>query len=285
MFKKILCLAMILVMVASMAVIGVSAADTKIYFEVPSDWNNVKQICCYIWEYNAQPEHKFANWESKKTYCTLEDDGRWSYDPVAKTNNSLEPGKIYAVIFSSKGSLQTYNLLLSSACYGDTVYCDGTKFENPADSNKTAIAAYWKNQNKAVYGPIMGITSIGNVVGTVVAPGQTADGLFTAFLKETLTNARTFSGKSDQDIIDTIAKDLGLGQDTVEKLIKESGVEGIEWTKAESKAPEKDDTSKVPSNPAATATGQETTIVYIAIAMMLASAAVVFFARKKRVTE
>ena len=130
----------------------------------------------------------------------------------------------------------------------------------------------------------MGVTSIGNVVGTVVAPGQTADGLFTTFLKETLSNARTFSGKTDQEIIDTIAKDLGLGQDTVEKLIKESGVTDIAWTKAESKAPEKDDTTKVP-NPGTLSTGQETTIVYIAIAMMLASAAVVFFARKKRVTE
>lgn len=284
MLKKILCLAMILVMVASMAVIGVSAADTKIYFEVPSDWNNVEQICCYIWEYNAEPEHKFANWESKKTYCTLEDDGRWSYDPVAKTKNNLEPGKIYAVIFSSKGSLQTYDLLLSSACYGDTAYCDGTKFENPADSNKTAIAAYWKNQNRAVYGPIMGVTSVGNVVGTVVAPGQTAESLFTTFLSKNLLNARTFAGKSDQEIIDGIAKDLGLGQDTIEKLIKESGITDIAWTKAESVAPEKDDTTKVP-NPGATATGQETTIVYIAISMMLASAAVVFFARKKRVTE
>ncbi len=282
MIKKILCLAMALVMVAGMAVIGVSAADTKIYFEVPSDWNNVTKIMCYIWEYGT--ENKFANWESKKTNCTLEADGRWSYDPVAKTNNNLEPGKIYAVIFSSNTGVQTYDLLLSSSCYGDTAYCDGTKFENPADSNKTAIAAYWKNQNKAVYGPIMGITSIGNVVGTVVAPGQTADGLFTTFLKETLSNARTFSGKSDQDIIDTIASDLGLGQDTVEKLIKESGVTDIAWTKAESKAPEKDDTTKVP-NPGTLSTGQETTIVYIAIAMMLASAAVVFFARKKRVTE
>ncbi len=277
MFKKILCLAMILVMVASMAVIGVSAADTKIYFELPSDWNNVNAVFCHVWPVGGDA---FFNWQSKKEKCVDEGNGIYSYD--TKKLSGFGAGT-YCVIFSADTGMQTYDTVFSSACLGDTVYCDGTKFENPEDSNKTAVAAYWKNQSKSAYGPVLAITSIGNVVGNV--PVQDVNTMFTDFITGTkLDSARTYSGKTDQAIIDDTAKALGLGQDSVEKLIKESGVTGIEWTKAESAAPEKDDTTKIP-NPGTTATGQETTIVYIAIAMMLASAAVVFFARKKRVTE
>lgn len=279
MFKKILCLAMILVMVASMAVIGVSAAeDTKIYFELPSNWNNVKKVFCHVWPYGGDP---FFNWQSKKESCVDEGNGIYSYDTTKL--NGFGAGT-YCVIFSADTGMQTYDTLFGTACLGDTVYCDGTTLENPEDSSKTCIAAYWKNQPKNVYGPVLAITSIGNIVGSCAA--ESGADMFTAFITgPKLGNARTYSGKTDQAIIDDAATALGLGQDTVEKLIKESGVTDIAWAKAESAAPEKDDASKVPSNPAATATGQETTIVYIAIAMMLASAAVVFFARKKRVTE
>lgn len=279
MFKKILCLAMVLVMVASMAVIGVSAADdTKIYFEMPSDWSNYKSVFCHIWPYGGDA---LATWQSKKEKCVDAGNGLFSYDTTKV--GGLQAGVTYCVIFSADTGMQTFDTLMSTACLGDTVYCDGTTFENPEDSNKTAIAAYWKNQSKSVYGPVLTITSIGNFVGTCAA--QSASAMFTDFITgKKLASARANAGKSDQELIDDVANALGLGQDTVEKLIKDSGV-SIDWKKAESAAPEKDDTSKVPSNPAATATGQETTIVYIAIAMMLASAAVVFFARKKRVTE
>ena len=279
MIKKILCLAMVLVLVASMAVIGVSAADdTKIYFEVPSDWNNYKSIYCHIWPYGEEP---LANWQSKKEKCVDAGNGIFSYDPSKV--GGLTAGVTYCVIFSADTGMQTYDTVFSTACLGDTVYCDGTKIENPEDSSKSAIAAYWKGQSKSSYGPVLAITSIGNIVGNV--PVQDVKGMFTDFIKgPKLGNARTYSGKNDQAIIDDTAKALGLGQDTIEQLIKESGVTDIAWTKAESKAEVKDDTTKIP-NPSTAATGQETTIVYIAIAMMLASAAVVFFARKKRVTE
>lgn len=281
MFKKILCLAMVLVMVASMAVIGVSAAeDTKIYFKVPSDWNNYSTVYCHIWAYGS--ETPLANWQSKKEKCTDEGNGIYSYDPSKV--GGLDAGTTYCVIFSLDTGMETYTTLMATACYGDTLYCNDTYYENPVDSSKKSRAAFWENHAASQYGPLMQVTSIGNIVGTCMAPGATANSMFTDFLKNNLDNARTYSGKNDQAIVDDIASTLGLGQDTIESLIKASGV-SVEWTKAESAAPEVDDTTKVPSNPGTTATGQEMTIVYIAIAMMLASAAVVFFARKKRVTE
>ena len=283
MFKNIISIMMALMMLACMAAIAATPAsaaeDTTIYFQVPEDWNNYKNVFCYIWEYEGDA---LMGWQVKAGKCTDMGDKLYSYD-VSKVGG-LQDGKIYCVIFSVNTGIQTYDLLLSKSCYGDTVFCDGTKFENPADSNKTAIAAYWKNQDRAQYGPIMGITSIGNVVGTSLAPGASAESLFTSFITgNNLLSAQASSGKDDQAIIDDVAEALGLSQDQVEKLIKEAGVE-LKWTKAESKAPEQAKPI-TPSAGGAVSTGQEMTIVYVAITMMIASAGVIFFARKNRVTE
>ena len=285
MFKKIISLMLVLMALAGMAAIAATPAaaaeDTTIYFQVPEDWNNYKNVFCYIWEYEGEA---LMGWQVKAGKCTQVEgkEKLYSYD-VSKVGG-LQSGKVYCVIFSVNTGIQTYDLLLSSSCYGDTVYCDGTKFENPADSQKTAIAAYWKNQNRSTYGPIMGVTSIGNVVGSSLAPGATAESLFKGFVGgNNLISAQASSGKDDQTLIDDVASALGLSQDQVEAIIKETGAQ-VKWTKAESKAPEVQQ-EITPDNGSTVGTGQEMTIVYIAIAMMIASAGVVFFARKKRVTE
>lgn len=273
MIKKIMSLVLALVIIASMGVLAftASAADQKIYFEVPSTWNNFSKIFCHIWVYNGDP---LANWQSKKEVCKLEADGRYSYD-ISKVGG-LSAGETYCVIFSADTGVQTYDTFMGTSCLGDTVYCDGTLYENPMDSSKTALGAFWKNQSRSAYGPVMCVTSIGNLVGTCLAPGETAEGLFNTFLTDNLENARTYSGKQDQQIIDDMANSLGLSQKKVDELIKASGVT-VDWKMEESKAPEVDK----PLNPNTTATGQETTVVVVAIAMMVAAAGVIFFARKK----
>lgn len=273
MIKKIMSLVLALVIIASMGVLAftASAADQKIYFEVPSTWNNFSKIFCHIWVYGGDP---LANWQSKKEACKLEADGRYSYD-ISKVGG-LSAGETYCVIFSADTGVQTYDTFMGTSCLGDTVYCDGTLYENPMDSSKTALGAFWKNQSRSAYGPVMCVTSIGNLVGTCLAPGETAEGLFNTFLTDNLENARTYSGKQDQQIIDDMANSLGLSQKKVDELIKASGVT-VDWKMEESKAPEVDK----PLNPNTTATGQETTVVVIAIAMMVAAAGVIFFARKK----
>ena len=273
MIKKIMSLVLALVIIASMGVLAftASAADQKIYFEVPSTWNNFSKIFCHIWVYNGDP---LANWQSKKEACKLEADGRYSYD-ISKVGG-ISAGETYCVIFSADTGVQTYDTFMGTSCLGDTVYCDGTLYENPMDSSKTALGAFWKNQSRSAYGPVMCVTSIGNLVGTCLAPGETAEGLFNTFLTDNLENARTYSGKQDQQIIDDMANSLGLSQKKVDELIKASGVT-VDWKMEESKAPEVDK----PLNPNTTATGQETTVVVIAIAMMVAAAGVIFFARKK----
>lgn len=273
MIKKIMSLVLALVIIASMGVLAftASAADQKIYFEVPSTWNNFSKIFCHIWVYGGDP---LANWQSKKEVCKLEADGRYSYD-ISKVGG-LSAGETYCVIFSADTGVQTYDTFMGTSCLGDTVYCDGTLYENPMDSSKTALGAFWKNQSRSAYGPVMCVTSIGNLVGTCLAPGETAEGLFNTFLTANLENARTYSGKQDQQIIDDMANALGLSQKKVDELIKASGI-SVDWKMEESKAPEVDK----PLNPNTTATGQETTVVVVAIAMMVAAAGVIFFARKK----
>ena len=273
MIKKIMSLVLALVIIASMGVLAftASAADQTIYFEVPSTWNNFSKIFCHIWVYGGDP---LANWQSKKEACKLEADGRYSYD-ISKVGG-ISAGETYCVIFSADTGVQTYDTFMGTSCLGDTVYCDGTLYENPMDSSKTALGAFWKNQSRSAYGPVMCVTSIGNLVGTCLAPGETAEGLFNTFLTDNLENARTYSGKQDQQIIDDMANSLGLSQKKVDELIKASGVT-VDWKMEESKAPEVDK----PLNPNTTATGQETTVVVIAIAMMVAAAGVIFFARKK----
>ena len=271
MFKKILCLVMILMMVAGIAAVGVSAATekTKLYFRVPSDWNNYKKIFCHIWPYGGEA---LANWQSKKETCTDEGNGVFSYDPSKV--GGLSAGVTYCVIFSADTGMQTYDAVMSTACLGDTLYCDGTKFENPEDSSKTALSARWKNNT--AYGPVKAVTSIGNIVGEtyVQAPAD----MFTTFLTKKLDNARQYAGKDDQKLVDDTAGALGLGQETVAKLIKDSGV-SVAWDAAKSTLAKED--SAAAKNPTLVGTGQEMTVVYVAVAMMIAAAGVVLFARKK----
>ena len=202
--------------------------DGVLHFDTTTaGWGTVSKVFCHIWAYGGDA---FAQWQSKKEACADADkDGIWTYDLAAK-KFQLEEGKLYAVIFSS-GNFQTYDLLFDSTVLGDTAYCDGTIYENPEDSSKTAQAAFWRNQDASVYGPEKKITSIGNVVGTCVPNVTTAQGMLETFLADAvkLENVRTFSLKEDQAIVDDIAKGLGLTVADVEAAIANTGAE-VAWT-------------------------------------------------------
>lgn len=274
MFKKIISLVLALMVLVSMGAMAtsVSAADNKIYFEVPSDWQNFNVVYCHIWVYGGD---SLANWQSKKEKCVDEGNGVWSYD-LSKVGG-LEAGQYYGVIFSLDIGAQTYDALMGAACIGDTLYCNDTVYENPEDSSKTCRAAFWKNTPG--FGPVMQITSIGNLIGTTLVPGETAEGLFNKFLTGKLDNARQYSGKTDQAIIDDMATGLGLSQAQVKELIDASELT-IDWKMEESKAPETEKPID-PGNGGAVSSGQEMTVVFIALATMIAAAGVILVARKK----
>ncbi|MBQ1977876.1 MAG: hypothetical protein II225_03930, partial [Ruminococcus sp.] len=142
--KKILSMVLVLVLALScFAMAGASAAEEftpseepTIYFEVPADWmEDVSKVFCHIWPYYST-EGGLANWGSKKETCTkTETDGLYSYN-ISKVGG-LEADTLYCVIFcvvTSTGSeLQTYNTFFDTNCYGDTLYCNDTIYENPED--------------------------------------------------------------------------------------------------------------------------------------------------------
>ncbi len=212
-----------------------SAAANYFFFDSTSaGWQNFDRICCHIWEIESGV--KLNDWGSKKTRCEDMGNGIWGYNLDDK-GITIEEGKQYGVIFYAQPSeIQTYNLLAGAPCIGDTAYCDGSVYENPVNSEQSAQAAFWKGQDKSVYGPELKITSIGNVVGTCCAASTSPYKMFVEFLQNTLNNARTYSGKSDQQLIDDVAATLGLGQDDIASAIAESGVEGILWQASKSGA-------------------------------------------------
>lgn len=232
-FKQILSVVLVLLLALSTVVFTASAEDfvpseePVIYFEVPEDWPNYTKIFCHIWPYGGDP---FVNWQAKKETCTETDTpGVYSYDITAKTGQTLEEGVVYCVVFSADTGMQTYDTLFSIECFGDTLYCDGTTFENPADSSKIAQAAFWKHQDSSVYGPLKQISSIGNVVGTALPTGVTESDIFYGFLTSNLDNTRTYSGRTDQQIIDNIAQNLEFSDEEVAETIARAGVE-VDWT-------------------------------------------------------
>ena len=227
--KKLTCVVLVLMIIMSCVSVTATATQANVlHFDANSaGWTNFKKIFCHIWEYGGDPFYSFG---AKKELCTdVDGDGIWTYDLEAK-NVVLDPEKIYVVIFSNENGKQTYNLLLHSSAIGDTAYCNGTLYENPVDSSKQVQAAFWAGIDCTILGPEMCVTSIGNVVGTCVPPIISKQGMLEQFLLNDLKNARTYSGKKDQQLIDDIASQLDLYVENVEEAIDNTGVI-VEWSR------------------------------------------------------
>lgn len=215
MMKKFISLLLAMMMLVSCVCISATAADEDsqvLHFDAnASGWTDFTKVYCHIWRYGYGVD-PFASWQSKKEACTDEDgDGIWTYDITAK-GFEIEEGKLYVCIFSNNNGTQIHNLLFDSTVLGDTAYGVDFDYENPADSTKKAQAGFWKGQDETVFGPEMCITSVGNVVGTCIPNVTTAFGLFEDFVSDfdKVDNVRTYSGKTDQQIVDDIATALGI---------------------------------------------------------------------------
>lgn len=223
--KKILSMTLALILAFScMAMAGISAEEAftpseepTIYFKVPADWTNYKKVFCHIWAYGS--DTPLANWQAKKEACSATDtEGVYAYD-ISKVGG-LEADTVYCVIFSLDTAQETYTTLMSTDCYGDTLYCDDTYYENPVDSNKTSRAAFWENHDATEFGPLMQFTSLGNLVGTCMAPGATAESLIIDFITNgTLDNALEYSGKTAEEILNGLAESLGLTNEELADIL------------------------------------------------------------------
>ncbi|MBR2714763.1 MAG: hypothetical protein IKB73_00970 [Ruminococcus sp.] len=230
--KKLISLCLVIVLMLSMAIVGVSAKESKpqnvLHFDTntANHWgNNYSKVYCHIWGYDGDT---FFRWQSNSEKCTDEDgDGIWTYD-LDYYRIVLEDDKSYCVIFSNDNGRATYTMTFDTTVLGDTAYCDGSYYDSPEEYHE--YFAYWRNQDSGLhgYGPQLQISSIGQIVGTCIPKTESAQHLFEKMLIYNIENARTYSGKSDQDIIDDVAKNIELTISDVIKGIEKSGKK-VSW--------------------------------------------------------
>ena len=267
MIKKFLSLLLAVMMVVSVMAVGVvtsSAATTdgfkpeatKIYFDTDGtgwDMSQTKhKVAFYLaggdFDTEANPT-KPISWGGSKLIgtATTGESGVFEFDPVAKVGYKLTPGVQYKLIFArvegKNWKEQTYDLFFTTDCLGHIAKCDGTMIENPVDSSKKAMPAYWDNAiDPTENGPVLAISSIGNVVGSCVEQGKTPSDLLKEFFTEEKEDFKGKTGyqnahgyvceisetspnyKTEQKLIDDIGAGLGLSKDDVKSVMEDEKV-------------------------------------------------------------
>lgn len=187
MSKKVLSVLLTVAMLVTMlCVAGVSAGASEakemnggtIYFEVPEDWGELTPktvIYAHVWVNGGE---EMATWQTKAEKMTLVEGRTYSF---TFKKSPVKPGSDdwNMIVFSKSDGTQTYDTTMSLSCLGDTAYVTDEMLENPIDSKKSVPVARWKN-NKDM-GPHLQISSIGNIVGNVIIPGETIDSIIEAF--------------------------------------------------------------------------------------------------------
>ena len=266
MIKKFLSVLLAVMMVVSVMAVGVVTSNaattegftpesTKFYFDVEGtgwDMSTTKdKIAFYMaggdFDTEANPTEPIA-WGGKKLVgtATSGQTGIFEFDPAAKVGYKFTPGVQYKIIFAHVNGAnwkeQTCSLFFTTDCFGHVAYSDGTEMENDVDSTKKSKTVYWRDIDPEENGPVLAITSIGNVVGSCVEQGKTKYSLFVEFLSEAKTdfqnktcyeNAHKYKCeidpssagyKSEQKLIDDIGAGLGLTKDDIKAAFEEDVV-------------------------------------------------------------
>ena len=275
MFKKFLSVLLAVLMIASVIAVGVASTGAatssgftpdpnKLYFDVDGatntagdTWSSLMgtkgKIAFYIFggdldtpENSTQP----IAWGGKKAQgtATQGETGIYEFAPASKLG-TLTPGVQYKIIFvrvdGNNWTDQTYDLFFTTDCLGKVAYCDGSFTENPVDSSKKAATAYWRDMDPKVNGPVLSVSSIGNVVGSCPEQGKDEYDVFVDFITVVgdktnvtqLANARKYvceisptladgspnpSYKTEQKLIDDIGESLGLTKDQIKQAFDEN---------------------------------------------------------------
>ena len=244
MMKRLLCMLCCLALLfgivftaapASAAEVVASGSSDKIYFSVYGiklRSYEYEYIDCYMWD--IFDKNNPIEWGSNKGRCTYEGNGKWSYD-FGDHGITITEGGFYYVIFTADWSFvhQTYPLLFDASCFGDTACITVNMIENPVDSTKMTYETKWTYSDERQFGPMLMISSTGNVTGSAIPYCTDANTMFYKFLRDDLDNVRMNSGKDDQTLLDDIAQGLDLGVDDVEKEIAAAGV-STDWDRNKS---------------------------------------------------
>ena len=273
MLKKSISVLLAVLMVVSVLTVGVVATgaattdgfkpeSTKLYFDVDGtgwEMGAKDKIAFYIAGGDLGTDANPAtvlDWGAKKLQgtATTGETGIFEFDPAAKVGYNFTEGVQYKIIFarvsSNNWKEQTCSLFFTTDCFGHVAYSDGTEMENDVDSSKKSKTVYWRGIDPEENGPVLAITSIGNVVGSCVEQGKTKYSLFEDFIsvakkdfggKTGLENAIYYTveqakTKTEQKLIDDIGAALGLTKDDVAKAFTDNEV-STAWTAEDSSLP------------------------------------------------
>lgn len=182
----------------SFATISSSAFSGEIKWEAPTEeWqhrNNM--VFAHIW--NSLSNNSVASWQSAEEKMTDNKDGTYSYN--------VPEGDWNLIVISGLSGDETYDTTFSAECIGDTMYATGEYMENPVDSTKHAVVASWKNHSN--YGPHKCISSLGKVIGTSLATGETNQDILDCFISKYKSD---WSGtKPFDEVCDNLRQQLGI---------------------------------------------------------------------------
>ena len=148
--------------------------DTKIFFEVPDSWGEVKwnsthtqaAVYCHMYNiYGGSPlqETTFA---TKSERCEWEHDNVFSFDTTRL--GTIEEGADYSVIFcvvcKKDGETiryQTYDTTMGIQCLGDTITPKLECHFCCVDNRRDWFGEWKSSENKALFGPLNIIDNLG----------------------------------------------------------------------------------------------------------------------------
>ncbi len=201
-------------------------SEPLLYFEVPAAWQDYKYIYCHIWDWESSVP--LLSWQSRKSRCTQVEENFYSYDISSVA--TLEKGKLYGVIFSDDTGRQTYDVMFSTDCFCDTLYWDGTVYEDVFGGDQDAYVSYWRDQDKLYYGPAFVKDSFGYVYGTAIPFDTTKEEVVGDILQNSWWSSQGFPYRSDQEILDDIMKALDLSKEDMERILLETpGYSPVIW--------------------------------------------------------
>lgn len=292
--KKILSIAAAAAIVGTMfsfATISSSAFSGEIKWEAPSSqWQKANKIAyAHIW--NSISGEGVSGWQTAEEKMTDNGDGTYSYN--------VPEGDWNLIIISGSSGYQTYDTTFSTDCIGDTMHETGENIENPVDSTKQAIGASWKNHSS--YGPHKCISSLGKVIGTSLATGETNQTLYDNFCRDYAAgtshpwddDGAITTGKSFDQIKAEIRTALGLSDDSSSTTTSDSGSDTLtsgsdSSTASTSGSGSTSSKASSSASTSSTSTGSTTTgdsTPYIALGVILVAALGVAVVARKKISD
>ena len=236
--KKHLCLILAAVLAASSLAVSASAAaidsepssDSKgTFFFDSGDWNS-ENINFYIWD-STTGEYATGNkgwvsenpWGSRKRLGGTAVEGKTGvFESYELDLSGRENDAVYVIFHDADSGAQTFDTLINSSVFGYTATKDGIIYENPTDSDKTAVGVHFDGGDGGV-GVAKVITSTGRIQGDIIHPSVDCADVVATYVLTYLHNE--VYKVTEQSVADAIAAFGTTADDVWAKYLSHKGDE------------------------------------------------------------